>query len=68
MKHILFLVVLLAFALFVFCIAFAGCESNQTPESFVIDKLKENLHDPKSLEIISITPFLIKSCLQVVMG
>ena len=28
MKHILFLLVLLAFALFVFCMAFAGCTSH----------------------------------------
>ena len=56
MKQILFLLVLLAFAFFVFCIALAGCASDPTPEEFVISKLKENLHDPKSLEVISIMP------------
>ena len=30
-----------------------GCE-RQTPETFVIDQFKKTLHDPKSLEVISV--------------
>ena len=42
--------------LFILVVGFAGCASDPTPEEFVISKLKDRLHDPKSLEIISITP------------
>ena len=42
--------------LFVLVVGLAGCASETTPEEFVISKLKESLHDPKSLEVMSITP------------
>lgn len=48
---------LITFLLLVIVIVFlARCASDLTPEAFVISKLKKNLHDPKSLEVISITP------------
>lgn len=42
-------------SLFVVIVFAVGCEHKITPEKFVVKKLQESLHDPKSLEVISIT-------------
>ena len=54
--------------LFVLVVGLAGCASDPTPEEFVISKLKDRLHDPKSLEVISITPSHLSQIYKLLWG
>ena len=54
--------------LFVLVVGLAGCASETTPEEFVISQLKKNLHDPKSLDVISVTSSQLDLIYQILWG